>query len=118
MGGLTRVPANDNDKFRYATLALQALRQPSAFAPLGLRPLDVEVIPNFSGDPDRMEAWLIFENRGYATDAERLGGALRQRATEVLANAGYPHSALDSFRLRVTSTTDIEEKGGRFAFFR
>jgi len=106
------------DRFRYATLALEALRAPSAFAPLGLHPVDIEVIPNFSGDPDRMEAWLIFENRELAADAERVADALRQRATEVMAEAGFPATALESFRLRLTSTTDIDEKGGRFAFFR
>jgi hypothetical protein len=65
-----------------------------------------------------MEAWLIFENRERAADAERVADALRQRATDVLAEAGFPRTALDSFRLRVTSQTDIDEKGGRFAYFR
>jgi hypothetical protein len=106
------------DRFRFATLALEALRAPSAFAPLGLHPADVEVIPNFSGAPDRMEAWLIFEDRERAADVERVADVVRQRATEVLAEAGFPTLALDSFRLGVTSTTDIEERGGRFFFFR
>jgi hypothetical protein len=114
-GRLMDAPEN---RFRYATLALNALRGPRAFNPPLVTPVDVEVKPNFSGDADRMEAWLIFEDKNHAIEALAMEADLRRRASEVLAEAGFPAVALNSFRLRFTSTPEIEERGGRLAFFR
>lgn len=119
---VTRSPDDNTaaqpERYRYALLALHALRDETAFEPIGLVPDDVEVIPTFSGEPDRMEAWLIYADRARASQAHRVVGALRERAAEVLAQAGFPGDALRSFRLNLTSIDDIEERGGRRAFFR
>lgn len=107
-----------SSEFRFAELVLRCLKQPDAFESTFHRPVDVEVIPNFSGDADRIEAWLIFDTRERAESAEASSTLLRSRALDVLRAAGFPSGALKSFRLSVTSVAEIEEGGGRFAFFR
>jgi hypothetical protein len=103
--------------FGYAEMVLNTLKASDAFR--GLRsPVDVEVIPNFSGHPERMEAWLIFGITEDSSWAEDNASAFRDRAISRLRDAGFPEAALPSFALRFTSVAEIEQRGGRFAFFR
>ncbi|HEX5824898.1 MAG TPA: hypothetical protein VFY18_10615 [Candidatus Limnocylindrales bacterium] len=109
--------SSTDEKFGHALVVLSALQRIDAFADLKV-PADVEVIPNFGGDPDNIEAWLIFQVSSDASWAEAHESLFRGRALSLLTDAGFPGAALESFVLRFTSTTEIEEGGGRFAFFR
>lgn len=106
--------------YRYGVLVAEALRTPGAFGPSGEGLVDAEVIPDFSGRPEQMSAWLIFatRERAQAAKATARRAALEARARELLVAAGFPDDALASFRLDVTSEPEIEEGGGRFSFFR
>lgn len=104
--------------FHFAQIALEALRRAKAFEGLVAQPSDAEVIPNFSGRPERTEAWLIFESPREADDAAAHLDAFRMRASDLLADAGFPKDALGTFVLRTTSIHEIEARGGRRAFFR
>ena len=73
----------DERRFHYAELVLDTLKHIGAFGDLISQPVDVEVIPNFDGGAERLQA-----------------------------------PALGSFVLRHTSTQEIEQGGGRFAYFR
>jgi hypothetical protein len=108
----------DKRRFHYAELALDTLKHIGAFGDLISQPVDVEVIPNFDGGAERLQAWLIFASPDEALDANEKSGAVLSRATELLAGAGFPADELRSFVLRNTSTKEIEEGGGRFAYFR
>ena len=107
---------NADPRFDHGMLAASILRS-AGFEPLA-RPADVYVIPDFSGSPDRMEAWLIFARRDISAKAEADRVAYLERAVAALRDGGFPADALPSFRLYFTSEDDIEERGGRFAFFR
>ena len=108
----------DERRFQYAELVLDTLKHIGAFGDLISQPVDVEVIPNFDGRAERLQAWLIFASPEEALDANEKSGAVLSRATDLLASAGFPPDALGSFVLRHTSTQEIEQGGGRFAYFR
>jgi hypothetical protein len=105
-------------RFHYATLALTELGKPPVFAGIAADPIDVEVIPNFTGEADRIDVWLIYADRRTAGAAMAVADELTARAKDVLAQAGFPASGLETLGVVVTSMPDIEERGGRFAFFR
>jgi hypothetical protein len=108
---------SESGTFGHAEMVLNTLKASDTF--LGLRaPVDVEVIPNFSGHPERIEAWLIFGTHHDSSWAEDNASALRDRAISRLRDAGFPEEAVPSFALRFTSVAEIERRGGRFAFFR
>jgi hypothetical protein len=109
--------ASGPQRFGYAQLVVDSLRSADAFADLK-SPLDVEVIPTFSDEPDNVEAWLIFEASEDAQSARDNPSAFEARANSLLIDAGYPAPALETFVLRFASVPEIEERGGRFAFFR
>ena len=106
------------EQWRWGLLVGVTLRMPGAFAPLGLRVVDVEVIPDFGGSPNRMSAWLIFDSRPEASAAEARTEEVRAFAAGLLATAGYSGAALPSFKTLYTSLPEIQAGGGRFAFFR
>ena len=86
--------------------------------PLGLRVVDVEVIPDLAGATEPVEAWLILATADEAKAARQRIGELRHSAVLLLTEAGYPAADLRSFGLNVTCVPEIEARGGRFAFFR
>ena len=108
------------EDFRYGRLAAGALRAPGAFGDIGDGLVDVEVIPDFTGRPEGMFAWLIFQTREQAHAAKdaAAAAAYQAHARQLLAGAGFPPAALPSFALGFTSESEIEEGGGRFHFFR
>ena len=106
------------EHWHWGLLIGETLRTPGAFAPLGLQVVDVEVIPDFTGSPDRMSAWLIFDSPPEASAAQARTDEVRTFAAGLLALAGYPDAAWRSFRIFYTSVPEIEAGGGRFRFFR
>lgn len=105
-------------RFRYALLASDALRKIS-LKKLGLSVVDVEILPDLSGDPNGMCGYLIFASRADVKRAHRPGAAssIESEVRSGLADAGFPSSAIASFEVRTTSLPDIEAGGGRFHFF-
>lgn len=106
-------------RFRWALLAGDALRKIS-LSELGLSVVDVEILPDLSGDPNGMCGYIIFASRAEVKRAHRPGAAssIESQVRTVLADAGFPSSAIGSFEVRTTSLPDIEAGGGRFHFFR
>jgi hypothetical protein len=108
----------DKTYFHHAQLALDTLRRPAAFGALVAPPIDVEVVPNFGGTADRIQAWLIFSSRDEVRQAETIASAVRSHARKLLVDAGFPADAAATFVLSFVSTAEIDERGGRLAFFR
>lgn len=108
----------DKPPFYYASLVRETLKQPDAFGPDLPSPVDIEVIPNLSGSPDRIQVWLIFDTRQQADEGRRGIQNYAHRASVLLVGAGFPGDAIASLGLMSTSTEEIEEAGGRFPFFR
>ena len=79
---------------------------------------DVAEFPDFSGGAERIEAWLVFGSRDGAVAAEAALARYLELVVAVLHDGGFPAEALPSFRVYFTSEQEIEERGGRFAFFR
>jgi hypothetical protein len=106
-------------RFKDASLARDVLRRP-IFSDLGIRPVDVEIVSDFSGSPENMFAWLIFATSEEASAARepKLTELIAARARDRLSTAGFPEDAVPSFRFDFTSLPEIERRGGRFAFFR
>jgi hypothetical protein len=106
-------------RFRWALLASDALRKIS-LSELGLSVVDVEILPDLSGDPNGMCGYIIFASRAEVKRAHRPGAAssIESKVRSGLADAGFPSSAIESFEVRTTSLPDIEAGGGRFHFFR
>jgi hypothetical protein len=106
-------------RFRYASLAGDALRKIS-LEELGLSIVDVEILPDLTGDPKGMCGYLIFATRAEMRRAQKPGAtrSIEAKVRSALANAEFPSSAIASFEIRTTSLPDIEKGGGRFNFFR
>ncbi len=104
--------------FHYAQLVLETLRDPDVYDGLEVRPIDVEVIPNFSGEPDRIQVWLIFESREARGRANESTEQISQQVTEALVKAGFPSDSTRTLTVRLTSVPEIDDGGGRFAYFR
>jgi hypothetical protein len=107
-----------DEKWRWSLLVASTLRRPAAYQPLGLEVVDVEVIPNFSGSPDRIQAWFIFGTADEASAAALRRDVIAGHAQRLLASAGFPPEALRSLSIDFTSNPEIEAAGGRFAYFR
>ena len=106
------------ERFRWGLLVGETLRRPRAFQPIGLDVVDVEVIPDLSGAPENMWAWLIFSSRADASAARVRSDEVRTYAAGLLGAAGYPDDALGTFKTYYTSTDEIEAGGGRLVFFK
>jgi hypothetical protein len=73
---------HDDGRFRYATLVLTELGKPSVFSGIAPDPIDLEMIPNFSGDADRIAVWLIYADRETANAAAAAADELTIRARD------------------------------------
>ena len=106
-------------RFRNALQAGATVRSIS-LEELGLTIVDVEILPQFSGDPDGMCAWLIFASRAEARRARAPAKVpkIESKIRTALVDNGFPSSSVGSFEVRYTSVPEIEAGGGRFAFFR
>jgi hypothetical protein len=106
-------------RFRYALRAGAAIMGIS-LEEVGLTIVDVEILPQLSGDPDGMCGWLIFVSRAEATRARAPAKArkIESKVRAALVDDGFPTSSVGSFEVRYTSVPEIEAGGGRFAFFR
>jgi hypothetical protein len=80
--------------------------------------VDREVIPDFGGSPDRLTLWLICAKKSDVPALEREAANLRELLTEAMGHHGFPQSARDTLWLGFTSHEQIEQGGGRFAYFR
>ena len=80
--------------------------------------VDREVIPSFTGTPDKLVLWLICAKKSQVPKLKRQAADLRALFTEAMARHEFPQSARDALWLGFTSLEHIEEGGGRFAFFR
>jgi hypothetical protein len=106
-------------RFRYALLAGATIRAISQ-KELGMTIVDVEILPQLSGDPDGMCGWLIFASQAEArlARAPAKAATLESKIRAALVGDGFPISSVGSFEVRYTSVPEIEAGGGRFAFFR
>jgi hypothetical protein len=107
------------ERFRFALLAGQVLRG-GGLADLCGQVVDVEIIPQFNGDPENMFAWLIFATTEDAAAAMQpeTKPKIEERVHALLSEDGFPVEAVASFRIGYTSLPEIEAGGGRFLFFR
>jgi hypothetical protein len=81
--------------------------------------VDHEVIPPFTGSPDGVGVWFICSTkkkreRFEESELSRQTEALKRKMSEV----GFPPTAITTVDVSATSLEEIEEKGGRFAYFR
>ena len=106
-------------RFRYASLAGDALRKIS-LEELGLSIVDVEILPDLTGDPNGMCGYLIFASRAEMRLARKPGTArpIESKIRSALTGAGFPSAAVASFQVKTTSLPEINAVGGRFNFFR
>lgn len=110
----------DDDYWRWGTLmvaCVDALRLEQSDAECAF--VDREIIPPFTGHPDEISVWFICSTKKLK---ERFQVSVMQHQVEALKKkmieAGFPESAVQSIVTRVTSLEEIEDGGGRFAFFR
>ena len=104
---------SDQRRFRWGSLVIYCMKQLRAE---GLDFVDQEVIPSFDRDPNGTFAWFICEN-----DKTKEGFDLRASTIALkrkMQDAGFPKDAIETLRTGVTSRTEIQARGGRFAFFR
>jgi hypothetical protein len=104
---------SNQQKFRWGMLVIDCMKQLRAE---GLPFVDQEVIPSFDGDPTRIVAWFICETYPAKErfDLQASTAALRDK----MRDAGFSQDAIETLRTSVTSQTEIQAGGGRFAFFR
>src|SRR5450759_5384207 len=94
-------------RFRYALLAGATIRAIS-LKELGMTIVDVEILPQLSGDPDGMCGWLIFASRAEAKRAHAQSAKIGSRVRAALVDDGFPSSSVGSFEIRYTSLPEIE----------
>ena len=81
--------------------------------------VDYEVIPDFTGSPEKMFVWFICDTRALKLqfrDSALISCSARLRGMAL--EAGFPETAAASLMTDVTSQEEIEAGGGRFYFFR
>src|SRR5450759_262719 len=94
-------------RFRYGLLASSTFKGIS-LEELGLTVVDVEILPQLSGDPDGMCGWLIFASRAEAKRAHAQSAKIGARVRAALVDDGFPSSSVGSFEIRYTSLPEIE----------
>jgi hypothetical protein len=93
------------------------LSAPDAFSGLPYRVVDIELVPG-GPEGDRMKACLIYQTRADADGARRQAEKYNERVRSILTEAGFDTINVRSLVVRFTFEPEIEERGGRFYFFR
>ena len=107
------------DDRRWGTLVVDCLKYCQEQQDFPVRFVDFEVIPPFDGSADDISVWFICADSAETAlfrkhCLEAATNELRQR----LLRREFPKSAAASLGCDVTSLEEIEEGGGRFAYFR
>jgi len=106
------------EAFKWPSLAQSTLSAPDAFSRIGLATSGAEIIPNFDGSPEGLFCWIILPGASEKSTARARSAEIEVEARRLLAEAGFPETALPSLRFDYTSRPEIDAAGGRFAFFR
>jgi hypothetical protein len=111
--------SDTDDCWRWGNLVVDCLKHIQEQQDTSVRFVDFEVIPPFDGNAYNIWVWFICAHSSETAvfrkhHLEEATSELRQR----LILREFPKSAAVSLGTNVTSLEEIEERGGRFAYFR
>jgi len=106
------------ERFHHAKTVVRAMDTIMLSQSCEPRFVDTEVIPPFDGSPEDIWVWFIVDRSdeipGFQENCFEDSMVLLKQELRLL---GFPENALETLRGNVTSREDIQNAGGRFAYF-